>query len=100
MGKFLKRWTVTLDSEQYSSFLLKAVTCVYEAIISFDMDLEKTFKLFDQDGDGTVDVKEVRRASTAGQLAAPSDQAANMEKQAIEKLKAGGPKYECVGCSA
>merc|ERR1712113_1005317 len=47
----------------------------------------------------TVDVDKVRRASTASQLAAPSEQSANMEKQAIEKLKAGEPKYSCVGCS-
>merc|ERR1712125_187591 len=43
----------------------------------------------------TVDVKEVRRASTAGQLPAE-----NVEQNAIEKLKAGAPKYACEGCSA
>merc|ERR1719277_2388570 len=48
----------------------------------------------------TVDVKEVRRASTASQLPAPAEAAASAEKQAIEKLKAGEPKYSCVGCSA
>eukprot|EP00929_Paragymnodinium_shiwhaense_P082965 TRINITY_DN43_c1_g3_i1.p1 TRINITY_DN43_c1_g3~~TRINITY_DN43_c1_g3_i1.p1 ORF type:complete len:985 (+),score=333.47 TRINITY_DN43_c1_g3_i1:104-3058(+) len=61
MGAFLRRFIVTLDSSQYTSFLLKAVTAVYKAILDLDMDLEKTFKLFDQDGDGTVDVKEVRQ---------------------------------------
>merc|ERR1712217_653925 len=48
----------------------------------------------------TVDVKEVRRASTASQLPAPSSDAENAEKKAIEALKAGEPKYSCVGCSA
>merc|ERR1712113_645305 len=48
----------------------------------------------------TVDVKEVRRASTASQLPAPSDLAGNVEQKAIEELKAGEPKYSCVGCSA
>merc|ERR1711948_104930 len=48
----------------------------------------------------TVDVKEVRRASTAGQLAAPDNEASAAEKKAIEALKAGEPKYSCVGCSA
>merc|ERR1712032_1106364 len=48
----------------------------------------------------TVDVKEVRRASTASQLPAPAEAAASAEKQAIEQLKAGEPKYSCVGCSA
>merc|ERR1712203_110451 len=48
----------------------------------------------------TVDVKEVRRASTASQLPAPAEAAASAEKQAIEQLKAGEPKYACVGCSA
>merc|ERR1712217_744584 len=48
----------------------------------------------------TVDVKEVRRANTASQLTAPSDMASTAEKKAIEQLKAGEPKYACVGCSA
>jgi len=48
----------------------------------------------------TVDVKEVRRASTAAQLPALAEQSGNAEAAAIEKLKAGEPKYACVGCSA
>merc|ERR1712174_90258 len=48
----------------------------------------------------TVDVKEVRRASTASQLPAPEEKSGNVEAAAIEKLKAGEPKYSCVGCSA
>merc|ERR1712056_112387 len=47
----------------------------------------------------TVDVKEVRRASAAGQLTdAAAAATANKEKEAIEKIKAGEPKYSCVGC--
>merc|ERR1712137_193772 len=48
----------------------------------------------------TVDVKEVRRASTAGSLPAAAENAGNVEAAAIEALKAGEPKYSCVGCSA
>merc|ERR1712217_725141 len=51
----------------------------------------------------TVDVNQVRRASTAGELSAPGDQgtsAASAEKKAIEQLKAGEPKYACLNCSA
>merc|ERR1712110_65076 len=48
----------------------------------------------------TVDVKDVKRASTASQLAAPGDKSGSIEATAIEKLKAGEPKYACVGCSA
>merc|ERR1711937_861799 len=48
----------------------------------------------------TVDVKEVRRASTAGQLPAAPDKSEHVEAAAIEQLKAGEPKYACVGCSA
>merc|ERR1712039_1146235 len=47
----------------------------------------------------TVDVKEVRRASTA-ELSASADKCGSIEATAIEKLKAGEPKYACVGCSA
>merc|ERR1712032_1689259 len=48
----------------------------------------------------TVAVEKVRRASTATQLGDPAEAAASAEKQAIEQLKAGEPKYACVGCSA
>merc|ERR1712178_145766 len=48
----------------------------------------------------TVEVDKVRRASTASQVSAPSVEAGKMEQQAIEQLKAGEPKYACVGCSA
>jgi len=54
----------------------------------------------------TVDVDKVRRASTAPELVAPADKAAAMpdaaqaEQKAIEALKAGEPKYACVGCSS
>merc|ERR1712139_484723 len=45
----------------------------------------------------TVDVDKVRRASAVGGAAAGAGQ---VEQQAIEKLKAGEPKYACVGCSS
>jgi protein phosphatase len=61
VGKFLSRWIVTLDSDEYTSFLIKAVKHVYEAILSLDMDLEHTLLLFDVDGDGTVELKELRQ---------------------------------------
>jgi protein phosphatase len=61
VGKFLSRWVVTLDSAEYSSFLIKAVKHVFEAILALDMDLEHTLLLFDVDGDGTVELKELRQ---------------------------------------
>jgi ribonucleoside-diphosphate reductase alpha subunit len=54
----------------------------------------------------TVDVDKVRRASTAPELAASTGNAAAVadagqaEQKAIEALKAGEPKYACVGCSS
>merc|ERR1712032_1788466 len=49
----------------------------------------------------TVDVEQVRRAS---QIAAPEGTKTPVgngsEKEAIDRLKAGEPKYSCVGCSA
>jgi len=44
----------------------------------------------------TVDVEKVRSASSAAVV----DGASQAEKQAIENLKAGEPKYACVGCSS
>jgi len=61
VGKFLSRWIVALDSEEYNSFLTKAVKHVFEAILGLDMDLEHTLLLFDVDGDGTVELKELRQ---------------------------------------
>mmetsp|Transcript_25908 Transcript_25908/g.41481 ORF Transcript_25908/g.41481 Transcript_25908/m.41481 type:complete len:820 (-) Transcript_25908:789-3248(-) len=56
----------------------------------------------------TVAVDKLSKAPTAGygEKASPpttsgdASSAAALEKQAIEKLKAGEPKYACVGCSA
>jgi len=61
LDKVLSRWVVHMDSEKYTNFLSSAVKSVYEAVMGLDMDLDKTLKMFDQDGDGTVDVKEVRQ---------------------------------------
>jgi len=55
----------------------------------------------------TVDVEQVKRAAS-GTLQAKGDQggypqgaaAGTAEKQAIDRLKAGETKYDCVGCSA
>jgi hypothetical protein len=49
----------------------------------------------------TVDVDKARRSSTSS-LPEGSKTPANSgtEKEAIERLKAEGPKYSCVGCSA
>jgi len=54
----------------------------------------------------TVDVDKVRRASTAPEIVTTADKAAAVpnvaqaEQKAIEALKAGEPKYDCVGCSS
>merc|ERR1712151_1059376 len=48
----------------------------------------------------TVDVKEVRRASNSTSLESTGSTVKATERQAIELLKAGEPKYSCVGCSA
>merc|ERR1712048_257693 len=49
----------------------------------------------------TVEVDKVRRSSTAGLLdGAKTPAGKGTEKDAIERLKAGEPKYSCVGCSA
>merc|ERR1711988_1631142 len=49
----------------------------------------------------TVDVDKVRRASTTSLPdATKTPSSKGTEKDAIERLKAGEPKYACVGCSA
>merc|ERR1711935_26010 len=46
----------------------------------------------------TVDVEAQKKASAAG--LPPTAAAGKVEQQAIEQLKAGEPKYACVGCSS
>jgi ribonucleotide reductase alpha subunit len=48
----------------------------------------------------TVDVDAVKKAGTTASEQAASAAPVSVEKQAIVQLKAGEPKYECVGCSA
>merc|ERR1712048_235042 len=49
----------------------------------------------------TVEVDKVRRSSTASLPEGTKTLAGNAtETEAIERLKAGEPKYSCVGCSA
>merc|ERR1712003_578909 len=52
----------------------------------------------------TVDVEKTKRASTSGITSATSETGAAStdaaERDAIQRLKAGEPKYACVGCSA
>jgi ribonucleotide reductase alpha subunit len=51
----------------------------------------------------TVEVDKVRRANApaiASSGASPENAATAVEQQAIEQLKAGEPKYACVGCSS
>merc|ERR1712194_217616 len=48
----------------------------------------------------TVDVEKVRRASSTAGIDQKGDGTAAVENLAIANLKAGEPKYACVGCSA
>jgi len=49
----------------------------------------------------TVDVEKMKKASQASIGGSAADASATqMEQKAIEQLKAGEPKYACVGCSA
>jgi len=49
----------------------------------------------------TVEVDTVRRSSTASlSEVTKATEGKGAEKEAIERLKAGEPKYSCVGCSA
>jgi protein phosphatase len=61
MGAFLRRWVVSVDSAAYASFLEGAVKHVYEAILKLELDLGATLKLFDSNGDGKIELKEVRQ---------------------------------------
>lgn len=72
--KFLNRWVVKSESAGYSSFVNDAIKQVYEAIVAMDMDLSETFKMFDTDGDGTVDLKEAKQVLEKFDLGLSSSQ--------------------------
>jgi len=46
----------------------------------------------------TVEVEQIKRASLVAQTDPSAAQ--KTEEHAIERLKAGEPKYSCIGCSA
>jgi ribonucleotide reductase alpha subunit len=48
----------------------------------------------------TVEVENVKKAAVADVAKATPGTEAGAEQQAISRLKAGEPKYDCVGCSA
>mmetsp|Transcript_114382 Transcript_114382/g.209435 ORF Transcript_114382/g.209435 Transcript_114382/m.209435 type:complete len:1030 (-) Transcript_114382:154-3243(-) len=62
MKAFLSRFTVVLSKDEYMSFKFKAITAVYESILHASTSLEETVRLFDQDGDGCVDMHEMHDA--------------------------------------
>ncbi|CAE7599047.1 unnamed protein product [Symbiodinium natans] len=74
MMEFLNRWVVKSESAGYSSFVNDAIKQVYEAIVAMDMDLTETFKMFDKDGDGTVDIKEAKQVLEKFDLGLSSSQ--------------------------
>eukprot|EP00933_Yihiella_yeosuensis_P075186 TRINITY_DN8441_c1_g1_i1.p1 TRINITY_DN8441_c1_g1~~TRINITY_DN8441_c1_g1_i1.p1 ORF type:complete len:924 (+),score=199.43 TRINITY_DN8441_c1_g1_i1:169-2940(+) len=90
MSKFLGRWIVNIESEGYSSFLNSAVKSVYEKLMSLDMDLEATFKLFDADGDGTVDLKEARQVLDMFDLGLTPAQLDRLTGQLFNSVGAAG----------
>lgn len=57
---FLRRFGVELDKEKYNSFKQNTIMTVFESILSLDLDVEHIASHFDKDGDGTVDMKELR----------------------------------------
>eukprot|EP00746_Dinoflagellata_sp_MGD_P135111 gnl/MRDRNA2_/MRDRNA2_69033_c0_seq3.p1 gnl/MRDRNA2_/MRDRNA2_69033_c0~~gnl/MRDRNA2_/MRDRNA2_69033_c0_seq3.p1 ORF type:complete len:421 (+),score=64.80 gnl/MRDRNA2_/MRDRNA2_69033_c0_seq3:715-1977(+) len=59
--RFLYRFSVKLDMEKYTSFKGQAIMDVFESIMSLDMDIHEMGRAFDTDGDGSVDMKELRQ---------------------------------------
>lgn len=58
--KTLNKFNVALG-DKYASFKHRSIQLVYESILNLDMNLQQTFALFDKDGDGTVDMRELRQ---------------------------------------
>lgn len=59
--EFLERFTVTMPRNDISAFKFKIITAVYESILHSHASLQETLRLFDKDGDGMVDIKEMRK---------------------------------------
>lgn len=58
--RFLYRFSVKLDMENYTSFKGQAIMDIFETILGLDMDIQEVQKTFDADGDGSVDMQELR----------------------------------------
>jgi len=62
--KFLKRFGVILSKSEFMAFKYKTIMTVFERILNAHHSVSQTRKLFDHDGDGAVDIKELRVALT------------------------------------
>jgi len=100
MVKFLNRWRVDIALQGYSIFVDKAVSSVYESMLCLDMDMERTFRYFDKDRDGTVDIKELRQVLGMFDLGLTPCQIDRLTGQIFARVIEGaGPTHaegECV----
>lgn len=88
IGRFLGRFIVSLESDKYASALMRAVKVVYESILALDMDLEQSLRLFDSNGDGTVELKEFRQVLGMFDLGLTSGQTDRLTGQIFNNLSA------------
>mmetsp|Transcript_54107 Transcript_54107/g.168016 ORF Transcript_54107/g.168016 Transcript_54107/m.168016 type:complete len:982 (-) Transcript_54107:109-3054(-) len=88
--RFLNRWIVSSEMDNYTSSLMQAVKVVYEAILSLDMDLEQSLRLFDANGDGTVELKEFRQVLSMFDLGLTAPQLDRLTGQIFSNMASQG----------
>jgi len=88
--------TAKLSSMHFHGWQLGLKTGMYYLRTKAAADAIK----FTVDADATKAAADTQKRAAAVGLPAAAASAAQVEQQAIEKLKAGEPKYACVGCSS
>jgi protein phosphatase len=71
---FLQRFTVNLSKAHYMTFKFQAISSVYERIMNAQPELQEKLRRADQNGDGMVDMQEMRDALASLDLEVSSAQ--------------------------
>jgi len=59
---FLQRFGAVLSKTEYMSFKFNAIARVFDKVLHQHANLQDTLKMFDRDGNGSVSMKELRKA--------------------------------------
>jgi Ca2+-binding EF-hand superfamily protein len=71
---FLQRFGAVLSKTEYMSFKFSAISRVFDKMLNCHASLAETLKMFDRDGNGKVDMKEMRKALSSFDVGLSSEE--------------------------